>query len=311
MNDFSSTALPYVDAANIRAQISPERARHLVEEVLTSGFDPATDPERSLVELTQGHLLLMPTELGSSVGIKLAAVSPQNPERGLPRIQALYVVLDASTLRPKAVLDGSVLTALRTPAVTAAICNRVASPQASRLVVYGSGPQAIEHTVAMESIRNFDDIRLIGRTPERTQQAIMELDGRGVAAVAGSADDLPSADIVVCATSSADPLFEDRLISDGTCVAAIGSHQPDRRELPGSLLARACVIVEDVSTAMREAGDIVQAVAEGHIDPADLVDTRFAFKNSWKVEVGRPTVFKGTGMAWQDLAVANALDLTV
>lgn len=146
--------------------------------------------------------------------MKVASVAPDNPSRGLPRIQAVYLLLDAETLTPKALLDGSVLTALRTPATTAVACDRLADPEARRLVVFGSGPQAVEHTVAMSRIRDLSDIRIIGRTPERTQPALKELADRGITASLGQAKDLGAADIIVCTTSASEPLFDHSLVRD-------------------------------------------------------------------------------------------------
>ena len=85
---------------------------------------------------------------------------------------------------------------------------------------------------------------------------------------------LRSADVVVCATSARAPLFDSALLRDDVVVVAVGSHEPDARELDAALLGRATVVVEDVATALREAGDVVLAIAEGALDPADLVPMR-------------------------------------
>jgi ornithine cyclodeaminase len=90
-------------------------------------------------------------------------------------------------------------------------------------------------------------------------------------------------------------------------VAAVGSHEPDARELDASLLGRAAVVVEDVATAMREAGDVVLAIAEGALSAADLVPMRDVVIGAVTVPADRPLVFKGVGMSWQDLVVAEAV----
>ncbi|WP_022873775.1 ornithine cyclodeaminase family protein [Nesterenkonia alba] len=306
-----ASALPYVTADQVRQQLSADRARELIESALRSGFDPAEDAARVHVPAGSGHLLLMPSSLGSSVGVKIASVAPGNPARGLPRIQAVYLLLDAETLTPRALLDGSVLTALRTPATTAVAGDRLCSPDAHRMVVFGSGPQAVEHTVAMSRIRALEDIRLIGRNPERTRPAIEELAHRGLDATWGQPEDVGQAEIIICATSSAEPLFDHRLVKDGAFVAAIGSHEPDRRELPGELLHRSLVIVEDRGTAFREAGDVVLAAKEGHL--AQSSPNLYSLAELVAAEIvraeDRPNVFKGTGMSWQDLAVVAGLEV--
>lgn len=114
------------------------------------------------------------------------------------------------------------------------------------------------------------------------------------------------AEVVVCCTTAREPLFSGGLVRDGATVVAIGSHEPDARELDGELMARATVVVEARTAALAEAGDVVIPIGHGTIttrhlagDLADLVAGR--------VQSGSgPRVFKGTGMAWQDLVVAAA-----
>ncbi len=300
-------SLPFLGAEEVRRQIGPDVARQLVEKALLEGFDPAEDPARSHIAAGRGHLLLMPSSLGEWVGVKIASVAPENPSRGLPRIQAVYLLMDAETLTPQFLLEGSVLTALRTPATTAVACDRLAAQDASRLLVFGSGPQAVEHVIALQAIRPLQQIRLVGRNPERARPALEELAARGVAAELGSAEDVAEADIVVCATSAAEPLFDHTLIRDGACVAAMGSHEPDRRELPGELLGRSQVVVEDRGAALREAGDVVLAAQEGNLRVEELHDLASLVRGEAVRAEDRPNVFKGTGMSWQDLAVVSGL----
>ena len=132
---------------------------------------------------------------------------------------------------------------------------------------------------------------------------------RSRAAALGSAQArgaLAAADVVVCATSAGGPLFDSALLRDDVVVAAVGSHQPDRRELDAALLARATVVVEDRATALREAGDVVMAIAEGALGSDDLVDLAALLAEGATPPEGA-VVFKGTGMAWQDLVVAAAV----
>ncbi|MEN5072948.1 ornithine cyclodeaminase family protein [Isoptericola cucumis] len=302
------SGLPFVDAAEVRRRISPDRARRLVEQALRSGFDPAGDPARVPVDAGAGHLLLMPSGIGDWVGVKLASVAPGNPARGLPRIQAVYLLLDAETLTPRLLVDGSSLTELRTPATSAVAADHLAAPDARRLVVFGSGPQAVEHAVAMSAVRDLDDVALAGRSPDRLTAAVAGLQDRGIdaRAVDGAeqvAAAVAGADIVVCATSAGEPVFDGTLVRDGVCVVAIGSHEPDRRELDEGLMGRSLVVVEDRATAMRECGDVVLAVDAGVLTTDDLVPLADVVNGRARV-TDRPNVFKGSGMSWQDLAVA-------
>jgi ornithine cyclodeaminase len=118
---------------------------------------------------------------------------------------------------------------------------------------------------------------------------------------------LRSADVVVCATSARSPVFDSALLREDAVVIAVGSHEPDARELDAPLLGRATVVVEDVATALREAGDVVLAIAEGTLTPVDLVPMRDVVSGAVAVPADRPLVFKSVGMSWQDLVVATAV----
>ncbi len=300
-------ALEFIDAAAVDERVSMLAAIRALQRLLRAGFDPDDDPARSIVDVPHGQLLLMPAAIDGLAGQKLATVAPGNPAHGRERIQALYVVLDGVTLAPIAILDGTALTSLRTPAVSASVVDVTAGAAASSLVVFGTGPQAMRHVEAMAAIRPLRRVRLIGRDPHRAEVAVAAaralLPGADVAA--GAPDEVAMADIVVCATTASTPLFDTDLIPDHTALVAVGSHEPDRRELPGALLGRAQVIVETERIARTEAGDIVMAVAEGHLAPDAVVPMARIVDGSTAVATDRPRVLKTCGMGWQDLAVAR------
>ncbi|MFD2674257.1 ornithine cyclodeaminase family protein [Gulosibacter bifidus] len=249
-------ATPRWSAEQVRAAMLPDCARKLIESVLRSGFDPATDPARMNTQAGAGVLLLMPSTIGDWTGIKVASVSSANPDRGLPRIQGPYLLLDSTTLSLRLIADTVSLTELRTPAVSAVAIDRLAATDAQRLVVFGTGPQAIGHVIVAALLRPFDEILIVGRRTEKVADAVEQLAQAGVTASAGQVDDVATADVVICATSAPTPLFDGGLVRDGTVVIAIGSHEPDKRELDSALMSRALVVVEDAQTAVREAGDV-------------------------------------------------------
>ncbi|MEX5296366.1 ornithine cyclodeaminase family protein [Kocuria sp. CPCC 205268] len=295
---------PWYTAAQIVQRVPPERARRLIEAVLAGGFDPAEDPARTSTPAGSGHLLLMPSTISAWTGVKVASVAPDNPARGLPRIQAVHVLMDTATLTVRALLEGSALTSLRTPAVSAVAADALAPPGAEHLVVFGTGPQTLGHVRAFAGIRDLRRVTVVGRRPERVRAVLGELSGTGPELVAGTAGDVARADIVVCATSAADPLFDGSLVRAGACVVAMGSHEAGRRELEAGLVGRSQVVVEDVATALREAGDVVLAVAEGALAAEALVPLRDVVTGAVARRDDVPNVFKGVGMSWQDLAVA-------
>ena len=112
---------------------------------------------------------------------------------------------------------------------------------------------------------------------------------------------------MVCATSAREPLFDAALIADRAVVIAVGSHEPDARELPAGLLARGTVVVEDPGAALREAGDVVLAIADGALTAEDLAPMRDVVTGAVRPDPARPLVVKTTGMSWEDLVVAEAV----
>lgn len=308
----------WVPASDILGAGRPELARRSLHEALRSGLDPSADPPRLGPTTGSGQLLVMPSTGPTASGVKLATVAPGNPERGLERIQALYVLFDAATLTPHTLLDGTALTALRTPAVSAVALDLLAPTAARRLVVFGAGPQAIAHVEALGLVRPITDVTVVARTVTSAQHAVRGIEQLALAGLeqvrALAADDLDAveratraADLVVAATSAGEPVLNAQWVRPGTGVVAVGSHEPDRRELPAQLLGDAFVVVEDLATAQREAGDVVLAVAEGALGWSDVHELADLVRGTVAAPPGVTTVFKSVGMAWQDLVVAEAV----
>lgn len=139
------------------------------------------------------------------------------------------------------------------------------------------------------------------RDPSRTSLPAIPLGG------AQSDETLRAADVVVCATSARAPLFDSTLLREDVVVLAVGLHEPDARELDAGLLGRATVVVEDVATALREAGDVVLAIAEGALTAADLLPMRDVATGAVTPPADRSVVLESVGMSWQDLVVAEAV----
>lgn len=292
--------MKYFDAAAVAA-LGPAAAVEAITGALRAGIDPAADTPRQAIDLTHGQFLLMPSEGSGAAGVKVATVAPDNPQRGLPRVQATYLMFDSATLTLRAALDGTALTTLRTPAVSvAAVLDRLPA-RSIRIAVVGAGPQAIGHVAAFAAVRTIDRATYLVRDRSRTPLDVVAL-GSEQAEQA-----LRSADVVVCATSAREPVLDTALLRDDAVVVAVGSHEPDARELDAALLGRSTVVVEDVATALREAGDVVLAITDGALTAADLVPMRSVVTGRTTVPADRPMVFKSVGMSWQDLAVATAV----
>jgi ornithine cyclodeaminase len=272
--------LRHVGAEEVRERLSVVAATDALEAALRDGLDPEADPPRVSMPVGAGELLMMPSSTSAHGVVKLVSVG------GEPRIQGVCVVFDARTLAPMAIVDGVALTNLRTPAVSLIAVRRLAAPDARRLVVFGRGPQARAHADAIGAARDIEEVAVFGR--DATREAVE-------AAVA-------RADVVCCATTAREPLFDGALVRDSALVIAIGSHEPDAREVDEQLARRAAVVVESRASASREAGDVIAA----GLAPAAMI-TLAELAHGADVPSDRPRLFKSTGMSWEDAVVASTL----
>ena len=291
----TADVIPFLGTAAVLAALTPDRAVQAIERALREGLDPATDPARASTPLRRGEFLVMPSESASAAGVKVLTLAPDNPRHGRPRVQGFYALFDPDTLTPHALLDGASVTSVRTPAVSLAAVRTalVRSTEPLHVVIFGAGPQAREHRRTLESV-------LRGR--------------RTIASVATVRSDSPPpteelgrAGLVICATTAREPLFDSTLLRDDVVVIAVGSHEPEARELDSALLGRAQVIIEDTATALRESGDVILAIADGALTAEDLISLADVCCGRVALRADRPVVFKSSGMSWEDLVIAEAV----
>jgi len=303
-----SSELRVIDAEELRARLSMEAAIDALEEAFRA-LAHASGPLRTHVETPAGTLLLMPAFADAGVGVKLVSLTPSNPERGLPFIHASYVLFDAETQAPEAVLDGSALTALRTAAVSGLATRFLSREDAHRLVIFGAGVQARSHLEAMCAMRPVTDLVIVSRSPGPAEALVEEGLRRGLTARRGEPATVGEADLVCTCTTAEEPLFEGSSLPPGAHVNAVGSYRPENREVDTETVRRARVVVETREVALAEAGDLLIPMQEGVIEAghivADLGETvRGAAARRSPEDV---TLFKSVGMAFEDLIVARAV----
>lgn len=286
------------------AKVSMETAIRAVQRAFQAGIDPSQDFDRSILDLEHGQLLYMPSQFGEFVGAKVSTVAPHNPAMGRERIQGIYLLMDSATLGPIMLMDGHALTALRTPAVSAAVADYLAPPQVDHLLVFGSGTQAWGHVEAMRAIRPIGRVTIVARNQGHGTTIVDRIATSGLEARLGAASDVKDAHVIVCATAARSPLFDGGLVADDSLSIAVGSHEPDARELDSTLITRAQIVVEDPAIALREAGDLIIPIGEGRITGASLVAMRSIITGTAAVDHHRPRIFKSSGMPWEDLVVA-------
>jgi ornithine cyclodeaminase/alanine dehydrogenase-like protein (mu-crystallin family) len=309
---------PYLDQWQLAKTLPLSGAIDALEQGLAAlGEQPLQVTPRTALSMprdgarAQGEMLLMPAFGPQGAGAKLVTICPENPDRGLPRIQGLYVLFSQASLSPELLIDGSALTNLRTAAVSALATRHLAREDSRRLVVFGAGVQASAHVEAMRAVLPIETVTIVASSPAsaRGHELVARLRGADIEASAGTPDSVAGADVVCTCTTSASPVFNGAAVVRGTHINAIGAYRPDLRELDGSLLARSTIFVETREAALAEAGDILQAIAAGQ-----LPDDDFAYELT-DVIAGRArrssddqiTVFKSVGVAVEDLIIARAV----
>ncbi len=301
--------LPYIDAAQLHELLRPGIAVTALEDALRGGLNPELDSPRLFAPLDAGEFLLMPAQSAKYAGIKVATVAPGNPAKGHPKIQGTYLLLDKETLSPLAAMDGAELTLIRTPAVTVmavkALLALRGTTSAGTVAVVGTSLQADRHIEALAAVCGVDSLVVIGRRAEAAQALADKYAGLGMAARPGTAADVADADTIICATSSATPVFDGTLPKDSAVVAAIGSHGLDAREIDPVLARRAEVVVEGRASALREAGDLIPARSAEEWDRRGLATLLDLVSGTFVPEPGKPLLYTGVGMAWEDIVVAG------
>jgi ornithine cyclodeaminase/alanine dehydrogenase-like protein (mu-crystallin family) len=301
----AQTAPVFISSSDVKGAITLPDAITRLENVLLNGFDPEQDGVRSRLATQRGQLLQMPSTSGHYTGTKLLTISPDNASAGPPVIQGLYALFGGRDQRPLAVIDGGALTNVRTPAVSALGALRLASPGPKSLLVFGTGPQAWQHIKAFNDVFQLTQVGIVGRNAGSAERLAARASALGLSAAAASKHQVADADLIVCCTASPTPLYDGSMVKDDAVVVAIGSHEPDKRELDDALMSRSSIYVESLGSCQREAGDIILALASGAIASPEGLNTLADLVRGRKPRPsGCPAVFKTTGMPWQDLAIA-------
>ena len=297
-----------IGAEELRDRLPIAAAVDALEEAFAS-TDPSAGPLRTHLETPNGSLLLMPAvDARLGVGVKLVALTPGNPARGLPLIHAAYALFDAETQAPAAIIDGSALTAHRTAAVSALATRHLARPDASRLVVFGAGVQATAHVEAMRAVREIVDLVVVSRSGEHAGALVAAARDGGLAADVGGPDAVRETDLVCTCTTSEEPLFDGTLLASGAHINAVGAYQPHTRELDTETVRRAKVVVETRQVAFEESGDLLIPIREGAIDAEHVIADLGELVRGAEVRRSPEdvTLFESVGMAFEDLVVARA-----
>jgi ornithine cyclodeaminase/alanine dehydrogenase-like protein (mu-crystallin family) len=254
-----------------------------------------TQPVRSVIKVDPpgGFLGLMPALTPEGLGLKAVTFYPSNAERGIPTHMATIFLVEPQTGTSLAIMDGRLITEMRTAAVSAAATKLLAAPDSKILAILGSGVQARSHLEALRLVRQFEDVRVWSPTKEHARQFAEEIGGTAVSAE----EAVGGADVVVTVTNSKTPVLKGSWLKPGCHVNAIGACRPDWRELDDEAMS-SVVFVDSRDGALKESGDVILSRAKIYAELGE------ALAGKLPTPANETTIFKSLGMAVEDIAAA-------
>lgn len=292
---------------DVRALLDMERAMVAVEAAFSAYAEGrARMPAKVYLELPehQGDFRAMPSLMGDYAGVKWVNAHPHNRERhGLPTVMGTYILSDPRTAFPLAIMDATLLTALRTGAAAGVATKYLAKRPFDRVGFIGTGVQARMFRDAHRVLGEFE-VLAADAHPAAAEAFARESNGRVV-----SIEEAAGCPVVCIATPSYAPVIQRAWVREGTHINAMGADGPGKQELDPRILLDGRVIVDEPEQSIHGGelnvpieqglfspdriaatlGDVIRGAAKGRTSPSDI------------------TVFDSTGLAIQDVAVAAAV----
>lgn len=246
-----------------------------------------------------------------AMGTKLATVVEGNRTRGLPTIQATYLLTDPATGTPLALMEAAFLTAIRTGATSAVAARYMARPDSRVIACFGAGVQARYQLLCLREVLPLAEVRVVGRNPARAVEFVREMRGALGIPVEVTTDRraaVKGADAVTCATTSPRPVFSGRDLSPGIHVDAVGNFRATTREVDTVTVRKSRVVVDTYEGAWEEAGDLLMPIKAGAITrrhvQAQLAEVVVGSRPG-RTSPSEITLFKSVGFAPEDAVAAR------
>jgi ornithine cyclodeaminase/alanine dehydrogenase-like protein (mu-crystallin family) len=292
----------YIGEQEVRAALTYEALIPAIRQALMDYSAGLVDqPPRTILRsghaegLKNGWFAVMPVVAGEMMAVKTVTFYPGNAEAGLHTHMAIIELLSRSTGEPLALMDGRVITEMRTAAVSAVAAQTLAPANAASLGILGSGVQARSHVAALRHVLpQINDVRIWSRTQAHAQQLASETGARAV-----PVEEAAAADIVLTVTASPTPVLKGQWLAPNTLVLAVGATGATLRELDDEAMRSAYIVAECKAAAERESGDIRLSGTNVDTEIGHILAGTSAAPSAGRV------VFKSVGMAISDLTAAR------
>jgi len=289
--------LIFLDEGQVRKHLRMTDLIPAMEKALIDfSTEKVTQPVRQVIPVDPpgGFYGIMPALTPDGLGQKIVTFYPPNAAKGLHTHMALIILNDRETGAPLALMDGRLITEMRTAAVSAAATKLLAPKDAKVLAILGSGVQARSHFEALNFVRKFAEIRVWSQTKSNAERFADEIGAK----VTAAEEAVRGADVIVTVTSSKTPVLKGVWLKRGCHINAIGACRPDWRELDNDAMQNSVVFVDSREAAMKESGDVILSGAKIHAEIGE------AFAGKIDNRAGETTIFKSLGMAVEDIAAA-------
>jgi ornithine cyclodeaminase/alanine dehydrogenase-like protein (mu-crystallin family) len=270
-------------------------------------------PMRMNVDFGKDSLLLMPCVTENFFGTKLVSLFPDNPTNNLPVLHGLMVLNDGKTGEPLALMNGALITGLRTAAIGSLSIKYMTDESVSKLGMIGAGVQGYYQTLMACSVRKFTDVYLSDLNPQKLEELQLKLQNDlpdvNIHKTNSPDEVLQASHVIITATNTTTPLFaNNKALFSGKHFVAIGSYKPEMREYPQAIYNRLDHVFIDTDHAFHETGDLITPLNEGWISKEQVV----SFGKILTGEIILPkntnsTLFKSVGMALFDIVTANMI----
>jgi ornithine cyclodeaminase/alanine dehydrogenase-like protein (mu-crystallin family) len=246
------------------------------------------------IEEKKRYFGIMPAVAEDAMGAKLLSFYPGNAGTGLPTHLAMILLFRTDTGEPLAVMDGRLITEMRTAAVSAAVTKYLAPPESRVLALLGSGVQAHAHLRALSHVRHFEEVRVWSRTADRARRFAEQHGAKAMSIEAAVRD----ADVVVTATSAIEPILHGAWLKPSAHVNAVGAPRPDWRELDDRAMTN-IIVVDSREAVHKESGDVILSGATIYAEAGEI------FAGTKPAQATATTIFKSVGLAVEDVAAAK------
>jgi thiomorpholine-carboxylate dehydrogenase len=292
----------YISEHEVRAALTYDALIPAIRQALIdSSAGLVNQPPRTILRAGNqegqhnGWFAVMPVVAGDVMAVKTVTFYPGNAELGLPTHMAMIELLSRSTGEPLAVMDGRLITEMRTAAVSAVALQALASTEVRSLGILGSGVQARSHIEALKLVRpSLKDIRIWSRNATHAERLAAQTGARAV-----TIEEAATADVVLTVTASPVPVLQGRWLAPQALVLAVGAVGAQLRELDDNTMQNACLIAESRQAVERESGDVLLSGARVEAEIGEILSGKTA------VPTGQRIVFKSVGMAIEDLVAAR------